>query len=350
MIEIDIIIVGQGIAGTSLAFRLIDAGKKVLVIDEGLDMTTSKVSSGIMNPITGRRYVKSWLFDELLPEAIKFYSFMGSKLNETFIQPKTMLRGLNNILEENLWYSQSAKPDYKKYFGNGIHNGPYLDHFKNDVVFGSVKNSYYVNMPLLMDKSRAYLLSQNSLVTHKLKPSELSLGKRISFRNYSSESIVFAEGWKVIQNPLFESLPFDPLKGEILIIEIENYSIPEIVKNNKFILPIADNKYWVGSTNELKCKDDLPNLRKKEELITFLDETLNRSYRILDHWTGIRPATKYRRPFIGVHPNHTNVFLFNGLGTKGVSLAPFFSRKLMNQILKGEAMDESVDISRFYNL
>ena len=349
MKHIDSIIVGQGIAGTSIAFRMEEEGKSYIVIDEGESHSASKVSSGIINPITGRRYVKSWMFDDLLPEALDFYNHLEAILKIKIIEPKTVLRALTNVLEENLWYSQSAKPDYKKYFGSGIQSEQYLNHFRNDLVLGEVKNSYRVNMSELMGKARQYFKKDKRLIQKKVSLDDFRINGKITFQNYISEQIIFAEGWKVINNPMFSELPFEPTKAEILICEFDNYGIEEIVKNKKFIVPLDSGKFWIGSTNELLPKDNKPNPFKKQELINFLDTYLNRTYNIIDHWTAIRPATKHRKPYIGVHPNHQNVYLFNGLGTKGASLAPYYSKQLVNHILNRSKIDDQVNISRFYN-
>ena len=60
MREFDFIVVGQGIAGTLMAWNLHLAGKKVLIIDDHHSGSSSLVAAGIVNPITGKNYVTSW--------------------------------------------------------------------------------------------------------------------------------------------------------------------------------------------------------------------------------------------------------------------------------------------------
>ena len=44
---------------------------------------------------------------------------------------------------------------------------------------------------------------------------------------------------------------------------------------------------------------------------------------------------------------HKNVYIFNGLGTKGVMLAPYFAQKLFNHIKLNETLPEEVNVARF---
>jgi len=74
---------------------------------------------------------------------------------------------------------------------------------------------------------------------------------------------------------------------------------------------------------------------------------LDHPFDVVDHWAGIRPASSDRRPLIGVHPKHKSVMIFNGMGSKGVMLAPYFARQLIKFMEEGEKLDATVDINRF---
>ena len=82
----DIIIVGQGICGTVLSSSLILQGQKVLVIDDGSNKAASKIASGVINPVTGRRIVKTWQIDEVMPAAVRIYKALENKLNTQILQ------------------------------------------------------------------------------------------------------------------------------------------------------------------------------------------------------------------------------------------------------------------------
>jgi len=86
--KFDYIIVGQGICGTFLSWNLLKAGKKILVIDEPYQSSSTKVASGIINPVTGRRVVTTWMIEELLPFAFNAYTAIGNEVEETIIEQK----------------------------------------------------------------------------------------------------------------------------------------------------------------------------------------------------------------------------------------------------------------------
>src|SRR5215216_4051699 len=86
--EFDYIIIGQGICGTFLSWNLLKAGKKILVIDESQQFSSSKVASGIINPVTGRRVVTTWMIDKLLPFAWNAYTAFGDDIGEMVIEQK----------------------------------------------------------------------------------------------------------------------------------------------------------------------------------------------------------------------------------------------------------------------
>ncbi len=346
MKPVDFIIIGQGLAGTSLAIRLLDAGKSVLVIDEAKEQTASLVSSGIINPITGRRYVKSWMFDQLLSEALHFYRLMERRWGIEVIKPKRVLRALSNVLEENLWSGQSGKQDYKDFFGKIIKDKVYTQAFNNKVVFGEVRNSYQVDIPGLILNARKELINRGVFIQERVLESDIHIEDIISIKKYKTKHIIFAEGWKVINNPFFKKLPFDPTKGEVIIADLENYNLEDIIKNQKFIMPYSKGGYWIGSTNENGVANNLPNAKKRNELRDFITACVKGNYKIMQEWTAVRPSTKQRRPILGAHPSLKNIFLFNGLGTKGASLAPYFSKMLVKHILKGDQILNAVDIKR----
>jgi hypothetical protein len=57
-----------------------------------------------------------------------------------------------------------------------------------------------------------------------------------------------------------------------------------------------------------------------------------------------------RRPFVGLHPNCAAVGIFNGMGTKGCSLAPYFANQFTQYFLNNIAIDELADVKRFSRL
>ena len=87
----EIIIVGQGICGTFLSYYLHKAGKKCIVYDTPKSNTASKIASGVINPVTGRRIVRTWMIEEIMPFAIAAYRSLEQELNTPLLSQTNIL-------------------------------------------------------------------------------------------------------------------------------------------------------------------------------------------------------------------------------------------------------------------
>lgn len=349
----DYLIIGQGLAGTWLSYFLLQKNKKVLLIDDAHPLAASRVSSGLMNPITGRKLVKSWKTETLFPFARNHYRELEERLQTRFCYDRTMIWLLSNVKELNTFWTKSGEVGYEKYFKN-IQNQAFHPAFKNEVGFGEISGAMFVNTAHLIYTYRQYLQKNNAFIESKLDFNDLIVNeKSVIWKNTEAKRIIFCEGHQARFNPYFDWLPFVPAKGEFLIIEAEGLGLAEvgqIAKNKITIVPLEENKYWVGSTYEWKELNEIPTPKARQELISQLENTIQTPYQVLKHEAGIRPSAKDRRPFLGLHPQHSNMGVFNGLGTKGVSLSPYFAHHFAAYLEGEETLQKEVDIQRYWNL
>jgi glycine/D-amino acid oxidase-like deaminating enzyme len=137
------------------------------------------------------------------------------------------------------------------------------------------------------------------------------------------------------------------LKGETLTISL-NEKPKAIFNRGVYIVPTQkDNLYTVGATYQPKDVTPGLTMEAKAELEEKLKALIKIPYRVDHQNWGIRPTTPDRRPMLGAHPAHKNVNIFNGLGTKGVSLAPYFSGVLADWIEGNSEIPWEVNIERF---
>jgi glycine/D-amino acid oxidase-like deaminating enzyme len=147
-------------------------------------------------------------------------------------------------------------------------------------------------------------------------------------------------------------VPTAPVKGEILHIVPEK-PLPNNIIFNRGVFMVknpAHPYYRVGSTYHWKDLDWQTTDEAKDQLVERLRSLLKIEFKIVGQEAGIRPASKDRRPLVGAHPEKKNIYLFNGLGTKGVSLAPYFAKNLIEHIILGLKIDDAVNINRYYSL
>jgi glycine/D-amino acid oxidase-like deaminating enzyme len=169
----------------------------------------------------------------------------------------------------------------------------------------------------------------------------------VSYKDIQAKKIVFCEGFGLKENPFFNYLPLQEAKGELITIHAPDLKLDGLVKAAVFVLPLGNDLYKVGATFNWVDKTKEPTLKGKEELIKKLETVINCSYTVVDHVAGIRPTTKDRRPFIGVHPERKQLAILNGLGTRGVMIAPSSAQKLVHHLEDGIPLEKDISIERF---
>lgn len=347
MIYTEYLIVGQGIAGTLLALELLELGKSVIIIDDEHANSSSKVAAGIINPITGRNYVKSWMIDALIDEAKMRYNSIATDFDISCVYELPILRSLHTPKEENLWSERMNDPLYVRYIGNGkLSYDKVLKTIHAPLSFGEIKNSLQIDLNVIIEAFRASMIGQNKLLSTKFSFAALQVSSSIIYEDIKAEKIIFCEGYKVVENPFFNYLPFDPVKGEVLIIEIED-GFDINLRDKQFITPLGNHRYWCGSGYKWKFENADPTLDGGEEIKKHIGAILKVPYRLVDHKAGIRPATKTRKPLMGRHPQYKNVYIFNGLGTKGSSLGPYFAKQFSQFLTTNSTILDDVDIGNF---
>ncbi len=168
------------------------------------------------------------------------------------------------------------------------------------------------------------------------------------WRSIKFKHLLFCEGVSVMQNPWFKWLPFKPDKGECLIIELPGLDIKYVLKRDIIIIPLNKHLYWAGATHKWDSLTNTPTEKAKNELQLQLGNLLKNPYKIIDHKAAIRPSMRDRAPVIGAHPQFKNMFVFNGMGTKGALLAPWYAQVLFNHIYNQQSIPSQVDVQRFY--
>lgn len=344
--HIDYIIVGQGLAGSCLALNLIKAGKSVRVFDNPRNNHCSNVAAGLFNPITGKVLAQTWHARQLFDTLFEFYEQMEVELNGKFFFPQPIYRPFLSVAEQNDWMARSADLSMQGVIEEIITSSRFPQ-CQNP--FGGIllKRCGFLNVPLFLEKTRQFLRQHNAYEETIIDPAEMRyLTDQILYREITAKAIIYCTGVEIRNHPLFSWLPIKPLKGETLTINLSES--PEVIFNRGvYIVPASGQTYHVGAT--YKPGDSTVGITTAglEELTLKLDELLTVSYQISQQNWGIRPSTPDRKPILGSHFVHKNVVVFNGLGTKGVSQAPYFAQQLCHWLLgRGEIQNE-VNIERF---
>lgn len=346
----DYIIVGQGLAGSILALTLLKKGKSVIVIDNGKPNSASKIAAGLYNPVVFKRLVKSWLADDLLPYMNAFYPELEKLLGAEFYFSKRILKPFAEEQEKILWLKKTEE-GVGNYLNETIYTEDLNSIVYNPLGISEVKHAGNLDTLIFLNACKEYLKKENYFVEEQFDYSQILMPENsVNYKDISATKIIFCEGYKTTENPFFKWLPFKLTKGETIIIKLpDEHKIPfEIVINKAvFILPLGNNTYKVGATYEWEDLSENTTEKGRLDLVEKLKKVLKVPFEIINHQAGIRPTVNDRRPLIGLHPEHPQLAVFNGMGTKGVMLAPFFANQFANFLENSTPLDKEVNITRF---
>ncbi len=332
------IIVGGGLAGMLVAWELWQRNESFIVYADQAP-ASSNVAAGTWNPVAFRQMIPTWRAQEMIDAMLEVYPQVENELGVDLLSMIEVEKILANEQEEKFWM-EKAKTDISKDF-----LGDQLQTIKvkgEDKTVGIVKQTGRLNLPLYVEQLNAFFHEKGMLLFEKFDFNHLQYSsEKIKYKDISAQRIIFAEGTYCDQNPFFNWLPFKSVKGDVLTIKSNDLNVSKIRKKNIFILPLGEGIYKVGATYDWNDTSWEPSEKGKNEIIEKFEKISDCNYEIIGHEAGIRPASHDRRAFIGAHPKHENLFIFNGLGAKGVFLGPLLSKEFCDFLSgKGEIHPE----------
>ncbi len=344
--EIDFLIIGQGLAGSALGYRLIQEGKKVVLIDQPKGNQSSRVAAGLFNPVTGRKMVKTWKGELLFPEIIPFYQELEQVTGRKFLTLQPIYRPFLSIEEQNEWMGHSSDLEIQP-FVKKIEVSSQDARLKDS--YGGVVLQYsgWLDIPTFLEGMVAFF--GDRLTQEEFKEEELvQEGEYWLYKHWRTKAIIYCNGLGAMRSRFFSFLPFAPVKGEILEVK-QDFDLPFIVNRGVFRVPLPNGNFRVGSTYTWHDLEEGPTESAQKELLDKLTEVVRVPVaEVCAHKVGIRPATKDRKPFLGKHPEASHVYVFNGFGAKGVSLVPYFSAQMRDFLLENKPLSPEVSISRYF--
>jgi glycine/D-amino acid oxidase-like deaminating enzyme len=341
------LVVGQGLAGTALAWRLLDRGIPVRVVDRDEAVTASKVAAGIVAPITGMRHSLSWRYDELYPQALSFYRRLEKMLRLRFFHPAVVVRLLRDEAASEQWARRLRQPGIGRYI---VPVTPALD----DAVFASPhggfqqKHAAWLDTATYLEASRTYFHAHGLWQSGEVLPGDLEetpdgvfwQGRRYGF-------VIFCTGWQAAHMPWFDWVPFQSARGSILTLRADTKRERRIVSRGVWLQPRRDGTQRAGSTYEWDFGDEpnKPSVPALAGLKENLRAILRTPFVVTDCQTAVRPIIKGREALLGRHPAHPRIAFLNGLGSKGTLRAPWLAERLVSHLLDGAEIDAKLDLA-----
>ena len=340
--ELDCIIVGQGIAGSLLAYELDSSNAKILVVDSGNKQNSSSVAAGIFNPINLNTLKKIELADEMYNSLIHLDHRLYKSFNTSYFSFMPVIRLLKSNIDSDF---KNLYP-----FINGIVKTTELIKFNNYKSAIELNGLGFMHINQFLDDFRKYLNKIDSISHDLFEYDKLKIENDfVVWNHFKAKKIIFCEGTWSKENPWFPKNAFSFTKGQLLIIQSNDMPQNMIIKDKIFILPIGNNLFKVGATYEREDISWKPSLKGKQWLLNQIDQTISCQYKIVEHHAGIRPNIRDRKPVIGYHPQFASLGFFNGMGSRGVLYSAYYSGLIAKSILENKNdLPAEVNISRFY--
>ncbi len=343
MQKVDYIIVGNGYAGMFLAHQLLMAGKSFRMFG-GRFAGASHVSAGVVNPVVLKKFTTFWLAQEQIDSLKKTLTEMKGYIGKKFYIDEPVCRIFHDDNEKSLWEkkreTESLSPFLSSQFAKlqGITNnhgvGTVLQSGRLDVheFFASVSAFLYRNKYLIDEPFRYEHLDPTSC-----KYGDLHYG-----------AIIFCEGMGVLNNPFFNHIPVQPNKGHHLKVNLSSdLNLSFTLKKKHFLFPLDNGKYYYGGTYDRHQLDQGTDASAVEELTGGLKLLYPHDFEVAEVNYGFRPTVRDRRPILGVHPDYKNMFVFNGLGARGILNGNYFAEILFSHMEFGTDIPVEVDLKRF---
>jgi len=337
-----VLIVGAGLSGICLAHHFLDEKKEVTLVDNRINHS-SIIAAGIINPLVFRRMTKSWRVDAFLPYAKKYYETLEEKIGQSFYHSLVIRRFFSCEQERNFWIERQEDPLFSQYMNKINDEDETLYPYANIYGSGRVKNAGYVDAALFIKETKQALKTEIEIIENPFDYTKLN-PQTGEYLGNQYDQIVFAEGYLGKANPWFNYLPLTQTKGEVLEVKMVNIQTTESLNRKCFLLPTKNN-YKIGSTYSWNDPSTNPTDEGRTVILENLSYLTPEKPTIVSHTVGVRPTTHDRRPFIGIHPKHSKLAVFNGLGAKGYLIAPLLAKEFVSSLCHGTEIDKECQLS-----
>lgn len=332
MPDFDVLIIGQGLAGSCLAWSLHWAGQRSMIVDRGERVTASRVAAGLITPLTGRRLARAPRYEESYRQASAFYHRIEREQNLQLLTEKPAIRMFVNDEERRLFEQRFSTSDID------------VAAMTNDCgkVFGiEMRNAARLNVRRFLDQTRLCFSSLGQYQQADLNAdADIQVTDDrvcVASLNICASAVVFCQGWQPSMNHWFPEIPDGPAKGEILRVKLTNYAEDKVVHQGVWIVPESREdsvgSFLVGATYDREQLNQEPTINGRQKLLSGLQQITDATPEVIEHVAAVRAGTKRRKPSLGQHPEHDRVFVLNGLGSRGALLAPIAADVLKSMLL-----------------
>ena len=204
-----------------------------------------------------------------------------------------------------------------------------------------------MNVQSFFEDILAYLYKNEYLIKERFDYDVLDVEKN-QYKDIEFKHVIFAEGMGVKQNPYFKDIPVNINKGHHMVVHLSKpLDVEFTIKKKHFIFPLEDGNYYYGGTYDRERTDEKIDEEAKKQLINGLSQFYPEEFSVEAVNIGFRPTVIDRRPILGRHKEYDNLYVFNGLGARGILNGCYFSKELFDFIESKKELMPEVNLKRF---
>lgn len=314
-----VLLVGQGLAGTALGLELEAAGIGFVIASAGHADAASRIAAGLINPVTGQRWVKPEQIDVLRPEAEAFYRRAEQTLGVALWRPLRLRR---------LWRDAEERARIGPKLARG-ELSPYAAAADGGDDGVAVRGAARVDLPALLAHAEARWLAAGKLRRAQVAAKELQVGAAgVRWGGEEFARVVFCTGVGTLACEWFAGVPGVVAQGEILDVAGAGLAAGE-ARNREglWLIGVGDDHARVGATYGRGIETATVTAEARAALLAAARAMSgSEELRVVDQVAGLRLTLPDRRPIAGLHPGSRRVGWCGGLGSKGALWAPRLAR------------------------
>ena len=331
MQQFDTFVVGQGIAGSLVAYQLHQQQRSFRVLDAGHNNSASRIAAGMFTPVAGKRKTINKVFFDQAKLAVETYRAIELLLGKSILHAENVYQLFDNEAEKKLLTAKVLLPEYSDILIPGVTTMAGITDDRDGI---TIKHSGWVDCPLLIASFRQWLHDGELLIAELFDYASLQINSGfLQYNGMQFRNIVFCEGYRAGLNPFFNE-PIIPCKGDILCIAVNGRAASGIIKKNAFyMLPAEDGIRKVGATFKWYNSDEALYETDRHQLELAATAILGGAgFKTVHHQSAIRATTPGQQVIVQQHPTIKNMFMLNGLGAKGILLGPCCAAQIVQMM------------------
>lgn len=332
-----ILIIGQGIAGSCVAWKLIHRGIPCLVVDRPISETASRVAAGMVNPLTGRQLRPEWRQEECLPMADAYYQETEQELQGTWWQKSPIYRELEREDQLEIWSHRQTDPASCNFAGpllpwpkdwNGLGKAAYT------------RGGAVLHVEKLVNAQREWLIAQGAFKEGEVQLKELqTTDNGILYQGEHFDKVVWCTGYEVgeqLQQARFQGRCS---KGTIIDVALPEFEWNAGILHFGHWLVQHSGVWRFGATYEWTWDEaSVASGIAVQQLIHSLRQRYQGEIQLLRSRAAVRPIIRYSQPVACPIPDLKHQYIFSGLGSRGVTTSPWVAEMLVEHLLTGQEL------------